>query len=421
MTAPRVLVVAENASARFGGEAILPLKYFRLLRARGRDVRLITHARNRDELSAVCPDDADRIRYVEDSRLQVLVWRLGARLPRVLRDHLFGAILAWLGTRQQRRLIRDLVASGKAEVIHQPIPVSPVAPSFVHGFGVPVVIGPMNGGMRYPPGYEALESRAARMVEALGRRLGRAVNRVIPGKRRAAVLLVANARTAAALPCAHPQVIELVENGVDTAIWTPPAPTARSVSGFRLVFMGRLVDWKALDITLQALARARAQCPDAGIGLEILGDGPERDALQAQAKALGVAEHVRFAGFLPQVECVERLRQGDALILSSLRECGGAVVLEAMSQGLPVIASDWGGPADYLDADTGILVHPAPRADFADRLAQAIVALARDPERARRMGAAGAAKVRRDFDWQHKIDRIESIYAKALTGRLPSS
>src|SRR3954471_15569514 len=65
---PRVLIVADHASARFGGEAALPLHYFRLLRARNAPVWLISHARTRDELQALFGDDA-RILYVEDTRL----------------------------------------------------------------------------------------------------------------------------------------------------------------------------------------------------------------------------------------------------------------------------------------------------------------------------------------------------------------
>ena len=64
---PRVLIVADNASAAFGGEAILPLKYFTLLARRGRDVRLITHARNRPALEAAFPDLAARVLYSPDT------------------------------------------------------------------------------------------------------------------------------------------------------------------------------------------------------------------------------------------------------------------------------------------------------------------------------------------------------------------
>jgi glycosyltransferase involved in cell wall biosynthesis len=239
------------------------------------------------------------------------------------------------------------------------------------------------------------------------------MNRLNPGKRRAAVLLVANARTRAALPFqGHPDVVELVENGVDQTIWAATKRQPRVVDdSFRLVFMGRLVDWKAVDITLDALSRARAQ----GIAatLDILGDGPERARLEARAAAPDLAGAVKFHGLLPQSACRDIVSGMDALIINSVYECGGAVVLEAMSLGLPIIASDWGGPADYVDDSCGILVHPVPRAGFADRLATAIGRLARDPALRARMGHAGEAKVRAEYDWEKKVDRILEIYQRA--------
>jgi glycosyltransferase involved in cell wall biosynthesis len=297
-------------------------------------------------------------------------------------------------------------------VIHQPIPVSPKQPSAVYGFGVPVVIGPMNGGMRFPKGYQDFESRLAAGAVAVGRVVATAMNRIVPGKRLAQVLLVANARTRAALPVRHPRVIELVENGVDLRTWTAGAPRASRApdAPFRLAFVGRLADWKCVDITLTAVERARAARVD--VTLDILGDGPEGPALRQRGDAMPGA--VCFHGFRPQAYCAEVLNRSDALILNSIWECGGAVVLEAMALGLPVIASDWGGPADYLDSSCGILVHPEPRASFADRLAAAIVRLARAPDLCLQMGAAGAAKVRRAFDWREKIDRIEAIYREAM-------
>ncbi len=119
-------------------------------------------------------------------------------------------------------------------------------------------------------------------------------------------------------------------------------------------------------------------------------------------------------GFGPQAECATILAGSDALILNSLYECGGAVVLEAMGLGLPVIASDWGGPADYIDPSCGVLVSPVPRADFAARLAAQIVRLAQDPELCQAMGQAGIAKIRDQFDWEKKMDRMLEIYGEAV-------
>ena len=98
------------------------------------------------------------------------------------------------------------------------------------------------------------------------------------------------------------------------------------------------------------------------------------------------------------------------LVLPSLYECGGAVVLEAMAVGLPVIASNWGGPADYLDADCGILVSPKSRAQFVDDLGAAMLKLAGDAELRMKMGRAGRRRVEECFDWERKVDRILEIY-----------
>lgn len=408
-----VLIVAPNASSRFGGEAFLPLKYFQILHRRGIPVRLIAHARNRANLEEVLKTEIGALDFIEDSVWHRLIWTVGRWLPGILRDTLAGTALNFVNEAYQRRLIRRLVRAGRVCLIHQPIPVSPKAPSSLYGFGVPVIIGPMNGGMAYPPGYADHESATTRAFVDGARRLAVLLNRLVPGKRRAAALLVANERTRAALPIAdHPHVIELVENGVDLTVWASPAVTALRKPGdpFRLVFMRRLVGWKAVDITFEALRLAR----DAGVDvrLDVLGDGEERAELEALSRSLGLAEVVTFLGFRPQAECARRLAEADALILNSVYECGGAVVLEAMGLARPVIASDWGGPADYLDETCGILVHPAPRETFAQRISAAINRLADDPALCRALGEAGRARIIADFDWEKKVDRMIAVYTE---------
>ncbi|GGO60560.1 Glycosyltransferase involved in cell wall bisynthesis [Roseovarius pacificus] len=411
----KVLIVAPNASARMGGEAFLPLKYFQLLRQRGYPARLIAHSRNRDELIKALPDEAEHIYFIEDTRYHRAVWRLGKRLPVAVRTPLIGNLINQINEVCQRRLIRDLLRKGLVDLIHQPIPVSPRAPSRIYGFGVPVVIGPMNGNMSYPEGYEDYESRASRLFVPAARTLGRLANVLIPGKRRADVLLVANERTRAGLPVPNRGRAEvLVENGVDLSVWSGDtlATTATAPGALKLVFMGRLIPLKGLDFSIEAVRLARQQGAD--VTLDILGDGPERAALEAQVAAEGLTDHIRFHGFRSQADCADVLRASDALILNSLRECGGAVVLEAMSMGRPVIAADWGGPADYIDPGCGILVPPVPRQDFPDRLAHAILDLANSPETRQTMGEAGIKKIQSQFDWQKKIDRVLGIYHEVV-------
>ncbi len=416
----RVLIAAEHASARFGGEAALPLHFFRVLRRRGVPVWLVTHARTRDELALLYPADP-QIVYVEDTGFHRAMWRLGRHLPDAI-AYVTTGFASRLSTQWvQRRLVARLVRAENLLVVHQPMPVSPKEPSMLFGFDAPVVIGPMNGGMDYPPGFKRQRGAAERLLMRAGRASAALMNRLMPGKRRATTLLVANRRTAAALPAGVcPHVEELVENGVDLSLWRPdPGSQRTAMDGVTtFAFMGRLVDWKAVDLLLHAFARARGNAP---MRLWILGDGSERPRLEALAGSLAIGGaapdavgSVHFAGWLPQDVCAARLAAADALVLPSLLECGGAVVLEAMSLAKPVIATAWGGPLDYLDPQCGVLVAPDSRDGIIQGFADAMTDLARSPSRRRQMGEHGLAKVRREFDWELKVDRMLQVYREAV-------
>jgi glycosyltransferase involved in cell wall biosynthesis len=516
----RVLLVAEHASAQFGGEAALPLHYFRILRRRGIDVWMIVHERTRMELTGLFPEAGDRIYYVPDTWWHRTAYQLGQLLPSRLEYVTLGFASRILSQWIQRRLIRQAIQAHQITLIHQPLPVSPKEPSMIFGMGVPVVIGPMNGGMEYPPAFGKMESWLTYTVIRLGRRFSALLNWVMPGKRQAAVLLVANRRTQNALPSGITgQVIELVENGVDLSIWqaaenlldveagaealrnlsstgnffsfvssmvnrrnqteqqlaatavyskyrrylqstehldqlaqatitwgrdqlpglvserTRAKLTPQGSSGARFkitpqprltfVYVGRLVEWKAVDCLLAAFQQVAEKLP---AKLEIIGDGVMRSELEQQALDLGLLAgtpaslssrsgqaDVEFMGWLSQANCAQRLQHADVMVLPSVYECGGAVVLEAMAMGLPVIATNWGGPADYLDISCGILVNPDTRESFIQGLAIAMERLAGSPDLRYQMGQAGAARVRQIFDWDIKVDRMLEIYDRALT------
>lgn len=409
----RVAIVAEHASARFGGEAVLPLHYFRILRRRGVEAWLVGHARTEDELRALLPQENGRMLFVADHPLQKAMWRLGRFLPRKIAEITTGWVSHLCTQVQQRRLLRRLIAEQAINVVHEPIPVSPKMPSLTFGLGVPVIIGPLNGGMDYPPGFPEMQKTAERYFVGFGRLCSNFLNRLLPGKLRAHTVLVANPRSGRALPAGcRGRVLTLVENGVDLALWQPAArPAGDDGRAVRFIFLGRLVDWKGVDILIDAFADVVATLP---AELHIVGDGPERPRLEAQAGRRGLRAQVRFHGFVPQSECPPLLAAADAMVLPSLYECGGAVVLEAMAAGLPVIATDWGGPADYLDAACGILVEPLDRPAFTAALVAAMLRLASDPALRRRLGQAGRDKVKREFDWEHKVDAMLRLYRTAV-------
>jgi glycosyltransferase involved in cell wall biosynthesis len=404
----RVLIVAEHASARFGGEAILPLQYFRRLRARGIDAWLIVHERTRAELSELLANDLDRIHFVPDTRWHRLLDRWTSRLPQRLQNFTTGWLLRLLSQVMARRIARRLVRELDIRVVHQPIPVSPKEPSLLHSMGAPVVIGPMNGGMTFPPGLGGNRSDDT-PFRRFARRLSGVMNLLLPGKRRAAVLVVANERTRRALPpSGKVHVITLAENGVDLSLWTP-AQSSEPRATTRFVFLGRLEDWKGVDLLIEAFDGLPA--PQAT--LEIIGDGPMRAPWEGAVNRLGLQSRIRFLGWKSQSQCADELKWADALVLPSFYECGGAVVLEAMACALPVIALAWGGPADYLDDTCGILVPPGPREQMIEDLRAAMSRLAESAQLRRELGRAGRLRVVEHFDWERKIDQILDIYRLA--------
>lgn len=387
---------------------MLPLHYFAGLRTRGIEAWLVVHSRTRDELEAVLPDECSRMRFIPDAWFHQLLSRLSSFLPRRISGATLGLFSQLVTQYLARKIVRDLIATESIDVVHQPIPVSPRSPSLMIGLGVPVVIGPMNGGMEYPAAFRHTESALSRLAIGFGRELADFFNSLLPGKKRADVLLVANERTRLALPSGvRGRVIELVENGVQLGTWTGVTGT-KGTGKPRFVFLGRLVDWKAVDIVIEALSRA----PEAD--LTVIGDGPMREPWRQAAEQYAVAERVEFTGFLPQVECAPRMRDALGLLLPSIYECGGAVVLEAMASGIPVIATKWGGPADYLDSSCGFLVEPSSREAMVEGFAAAMAKLIAEPQLRHALGARGQERVEQHFDWEKKIDRILEIYGELL-------
>ena len=409
----RVLIVSDSASLRFGGEAALPLHYFRFMLGHGEPCRLIVHERCQSELNEHFPDAQDKIHYLKETGLDRFIWRLRSAIPGRLGHFTFGLLLRLITQMRQRKLVKQVVKEHRIDLVHQPTPVSPREPSALFGLRVPLVIGPMNGGMDYPEPFRQMQSRSVDFGMWCGRLFSNLLNRLVPGKRQAQTLLVANQRTNLALPsCLRGQVLELVENGVDMSVWrSPERPSDMDEPDrpTRFVYLGRLVDWKAVTLLLDAFGRAVKNTP---MVLEIIGDGEEREALEKQAKDMDLPDNcaIHFTGWLSQQQCAHRLVQADALVLPSLLECGGAVVLEAMAVGLPAIATRWGGPVDYLDESCGILVEPSSHEDFIQGLADAMTRLASSPKLRKELGQAGLNKVIEQFDWDTKGKHMLNIY-----------
>jgi len=144
----------------------------------------------------------------------------------------------------------------------------------------------------------------------------------------------------------------LIPNPADTEYFLPK----RSKIGdtFTFISVALLRSEKRLDILIKAFAILSKQIPN--IVLTIIGDGPEKDKLKLLTHKLGVNNRINFIGYQKKTAIADILRNNDALVLSSDVETFGVVIVEAMSVGLPVIATKCGGPESIVLSETGILV-----------------------------------------------------------------
>lgn len=244
------------------------------------------------------------------------------------------------------------------------------------------------------------------------------VHEILPGDRRGMIAgRLIRASTDAVLTNSQASLDALIRARVDArmsyyGIDLPPSPPPRPDRGSRLVVgtLGTVSHRKGSDVFLEAAERVGRETT--GIEFRIVGpvpDGSERewaeDVLE-QARAGGVRWSVSTNVF-------EELADWDLLVLPSRREPFGLVVIEAMAMRLPVVASRLDGPREIVTAETGVLVEPGDPRELAD----AILALARDPRRRAALGLAGRVRVEETFTLERQAEAVHNAYLDASASR----
>ncbi|UCH33715.1 MAG: glycosyltransferase [Armatimonadota bacterium] len=178
---------------------------------------------------------------------------------------------------------------------------------------------------------------------------------------------------------------------------------------FAVGTVGRLSPVKGHQHLIDAIAGLADETPV--VRLLIVGPGPLRSALAARSEALGLADRVRFLGFRDDIPRL--LSALDCFVLPSLSEGLSIATMEAMAAGLPVVVTDSGGPSDLVEhGETGLVVPPGD----ASALSAAIATVLREPELARRLGAAARRRAQA-FDMRDMVDRYEMLYREVLSDR----
>ena len=333
---------------------------------------------------------ASRVIAFNTSRQTVREEVNGIPVTRVGVAAVFGSVpVAPALTRELRRTRAD------AMVLHEPNPWAllsfalsrPAAP-FAIWFHSEVIRPRLQYTLFYEPLVRAVYSRAHRIVVS-SPTLGEQARALEPYRDR----------------------VRVIPFGIDVESWAAtPAITARaaeirhSAAGRPLVlFAGRMVPYKGVDVLVRALARL-------DVTAILAGDGPSRGEAIARAQSLNLNGRVRFAGAVSPQELVALYHACDIFVLPSITpaEAFGYVQLEAMACGKPVISTRVASGVPWVNRhdETGLTVPPGDERALAD----AIGALAADPALRARMGSAGRARIAAEFTLERMAERTTALY-----------
>lgn len=208
--------------------------------------------------------------------------------------------------------------------------------------------------------------------------------------------------------------VALIYHGLDLGRFPPPpVPEARDGSDpsrpVRIVAVGRAVEKKGFDGLIDALARLPAHLH---WHFTHIGGGELLSALKARAERAGLAERIEWKGSLPQGKVIEALRAAELFVLPSRPGADGDrdglpnVIMEAATQALAIISTDFAGVPEFVEDDVnGLLVPPRDVAALAERIA----ALIADPQRRAKLGAAAHERIRTGFSFEAGIDRLAGL------------
>jgi glycosyltransferase involved in cell wall biosynthesis len=418
---PRVFLIAEAANPEWTSVPLIGWSLSRAL-AKLSDVHLVTHIRNREAIKrAGLMEDKD-FTAIDNENIARPFWKIASRLrggsgKGWTTITAFSALAYYSFENLVWRQFKTRFKAHEFDLVHRITPLSPthqspIAKKLVR-YNIPFVIGPLNGGVPWPKGFMGRQ-HAEREWLSHARGLFRLMPAYRSTRKYSSAIIAGSHHTLDEMPAwAKDKCVYIPENAVDPARFNMARNHIASLP-LKCAFVGRLVPYKGADMLLEA---AVEHLRDGKLLVKIIGDGPQREALEAMVENMGIRHAVQFCGWIPHTEVQQKLAECDFMALPSVREFGGGVVIEAMALGVPPLVADYGGPAELVNDQTGFRVKFSDKETLVAGFKQVIGNLIRTPEILGRLEAAGRAKVHRSLTWDAKARQIQQIYDAVLNGQ----
>jgi glycosyltransferase involved in cell wall biosynthesis len=316
----------------------------------------------------------------------------------------FAIAFEWRAWRQLRRRI----SQGEFDVVLRVLPMTPALPSpfafFLRKGPIPFVIGPLNGGLPWPPGFSQLENQKEWIANL--RNLYRYLPFARSTYRHAAAIIVASSQTYSEFAKYSDKLFFVPEPGIARSLCYGDSRTPEPGAKLELIFVGGLVPRKACDLALRAAAPLlRGDLAR----FTVLGDGRERSRLEQLASSLGIERAVSFCGWLSHAEVLKHLRSADVFVFPSLRDNGAGVVFEALGTGAVPLVADFGGPGDIVHPEVGYKVPLTTENDIVAQMEKILTELAHNRDRLEQLRRQGMTYVRECLTWDAKAQAVTRV------------
>ena len=321
----------------------------------------------------------------------------------------FSLAFEWHAWRQ----LKHRIFAGEFDVVLRVLPMTPSLPSpfafFLRKGPIPFVLGPLNGGLPWPPGFEQLENQKE-WISSL-----RNVYRYLPFAhstyRYATGIIAASSQTYSEFATYSEKAFFVPEPGIAASLCLADTRSPEAEGKLDLIFVGGLVPRKACDLALRAAA---ALLRSNVARFTVVGDGPERNDLEQLVRSLGIEDKVSFCGWVSHPEVLERLRSADVLVFPSLRDNGAGIVFEALGCGAVPVVADFGGPGDIVHPEVGYKVPLTNENDIVAQMEKILFELANDRDRLGQLRRQGMAYVRECLTWDAKAQSTARVLRWAV-------
>lgn len=411
---PKVLVIAEAANPEWVSVPLVGWSLAVALRDVA-DVHIVTQVRNRDAFKRAGLIEGVDFTAIDSEAIAKPLYKLAG----ILR---MGSGKGWTMTTAinavsypyfehlvWKRFGAEIQAKAY-DVVHRVTPLSPTINSPIAAkcatAGVPFVVGPLNGGVPWPKAFDSARRQEREWLSYV-----RGAYKVVPGRNRmlkaASALITGSRHTQSEIPSSYQdKTVYLPENAIDLTRFN--LQSEQDIKGqIRACFIGRLVPYKGPDMLLEAAAPLLSQ---GRLVLDVIGDGPMRAELEAQAVRLGITDAVTFHGNLAHTDVQKVAVRSNVLSFPSIREFGGGVVLEAMALGVVPVIVDYAGPGELVSAETGYKTPIGSRDDIIEAFGTMLEQIVQDPSALPKLASAGRRRVHEMFTWQSKAKQVAEVY-----------